>query len=48
MAYGDASAAARIEAARSTERLQRALDDVRQLRTMLYADPASEPPPPHY
>ena len=26
----------------------RALEDLKQLRTLLYSDPASEPPPPHY
>jgi SlyX protein len=44
----DALAAARAESARNSELLQRALDDLRQLRTLLYADPASEPPPPHW
>lgn len=28
--------------------LQRALSDLKTLRGLLYADPASEPPPPHY
>ena len=28
--------------------LQRALADLKTLRGLLYADPASEPPPPHY
>ncbi|PKM09712.1 MAG: hypothetical protein CVV17_00020 [Gammaproteobacteria bacterium HGW-Gammaproteobacteria-7] len=28
--------------------LERALADLKQLRTMQYADPADEPPPPHY
>jgi SlyX protein len=44
----DALAAARLESARSSELLQQALDDLRQLRTLLYADPADEPPPPHW
>ena len=38
----------RMEAMRTAERLERALVDLRQLRTLLYADPGSEPPPPHY
>ncbi len=49
----DALAATRDEEARNTLRLHRALDEIRQLRTSLSAgqhsaDPASEPPPPHY
>ena len=44
----EALAAARAEAARNHELLQRALEDLKQLRTLLYSDPASEPPPPHY
>jgi len=44
----DAVAEARAESARNTELLRRALDDLRQLRTLLYADPAQEPPPPHW
>ena len=44
----DALAAARAEAARNHELLLRALEDLKQLRTLLYSDPASEPPPPHY
>ena len=44
----DALAAARAEASRNHELLQRALEDLKQLRTLLYSDPASEPPPPHY
>lgn len=44
----DALAASRAEAARNNELLQRALEDLKQLRTLLYSDPASEPPPPHY
>jgi SlyX protein len=44
----DALAQARGESARNADLLQRALDDLRQLRTMLYADPADEPPPPHW
>jgi SlyX protein len=44
----DALAAARAESARNNELLQRALEDLKQLRTLLYSDPADEPPPPHY
>ena len=44
----DALAASRAEAARNHEMLERALEDLKQLRTLLYSDPASEPPPPHY
>lgn len=44
----DALAAARLEVTRNTEMLQRALADLKQVRTQLYADPGDEPPPPHY
>lgn len=44
----DALAASRAESAKNHELLVRALDDLKQLRTLLYSDPASEPPPPHY
>ena len=44
----DALAASRADAARNHELLERALEDLKQLRTLLYSDPASEPPPPHY
>ena len=44
----DALAASRAETARTQELLQRALDDLKQLRTLLYSDPGVEPPPPHY
>ena len=44
----DALAAARGEAARNHELLQQALEDLKQLRGLLYSDPATEPPPPHY
>lgn len=45
----DALAASRAEAARNHDLLQQALDDLKQLRNLLYsADPANEPPPPHY
>lgn len=44
----DALAELRIEATRSAELLRRALDDLNLHRGELMADPASEPPPPHY
>lgn len=44
----DALAASRAEAERNHELLQRALEDLKQLRSLLYSDPATEPPPPHY
>ena len=44
----DALAASREEASRNHELLQRALEDLKQLRSLLYSDPANEPPPPHY
>ena len=44
----DALAEARLESARNSEMLQRALADLKQVRTLLYADPGDEPPPPHY
>ena len=49
----DALAAARDEEARTALLLHRVLDELRQLRLAMAtqspsADPASEPPPPHY
>ncbi len=44
----DALAQARSESAKNQELLMRALDDLKQLRTLLYSDPSTEPPPPHY
>lgn len=49
----DALAAARSDEAANALRLHRALEELRQLRTALAAntptaDPALEPPPPHY
>ncbi|HZV23390.1 MAG TPA: SlyX family protein [Luteimonas sp.] len=44
----DALAASRRETARNAELLRRALDDLKQSRGEFFADPASEPPPPHY
>ena len=46
MELSDALAEARKETARSDERLQRALSDLKH--SVQYADPGSEPPPPHY
>ena len=44
----DALAEARNEAARTQALLLRALRDLEHLRGELNADPAEEPPPPHY
>lgn len=49
----DALAAARDEEARNALLLHRVLEELRQMRLSLAtqpqsADPASEPPPPHY
>ncbi|WP_058836480.1 SlyX family protein [Luteimonas abyssi] len=44
----DALAALRKEAAQSRELLRRSLDELKQARGAFYADPAEEPPPPHY
>ena len=44
----DALAASRAEASRNHDLLQRAMEDLKQLRNLLYSDPATEPPPPHY
>ena len=44
----DALAASRSETARNSELLRRALDDLKQSRGDFFADPAAEPPPPHY
>ncbi|TNJ34476.1 SlyX family protein [Arenimonas terrae] len=44
----DALAETRLESTRNSEMLQRALADLKQVRTLLYADPGDEPPPPHY
>ena len=45
---GDALAAMRMEHARQGDLLRHALEELRAGRSALYADPASEPPPPHY
>lgn len=44
----EALAATRLEAERHADLLQRALDESKQSRGSFYADPADEPPPPHY
>ena len=44
----DALAASRAESARNAEQLRLAMQDIKQSRGDLFADPASEPPPPHY
>ena len=48
MELSDALAASRTETARNAELLRRALDDLKQSRGEFFADPGSEPPPPHY
>ncbi|MDB6162987.1 MAG: hypothetical protein JWL98_419 [Xanthomonadaceae bacterium] len=47
-ALSDALAASRLEATGNRQLLQRALDDLKQSRGEFFADPGSEPPPPHY
>ncbi|MBC7989126.1 MAG: SlyX family protein [Luteimonas sp.] len=44
----DALAASRSETARNADLLRRAIDDLKQSRGEFFADPSSEPPPPHY
>ncbi len=44
----DALAASRIETQRYADLLRRALEDLRLSRGDGLADPADEPPPPHY
>ena len=44
----DALAEARMESSRHALLLRQALEDLKTLRTLLYADPGAEPPPPHY
>lgn len=44
----DALAALRAEAARNAELFRRGLEELKQERGMFFADPAEEPPPPHY
>ncbi len=44
----DALASSRAENSRTQELLRQALDDLKQVRTVLHSDPDNEPPPPHY
>ncbi|HLT43297.1 MAG TPA: SlyX family protein [Luteimonas sp.] len=44
----DALAETRLEAARQSELLRQALQDLKLARGDLLADPSTEPPPPHY
>jgi len=44
----DALAALRAESARTAALLRRVLEELKQARGDAYADPADEPPPPHY
>ena len=44
----DALAALRAESARTAALLRRGLEELKQARGDAYADPADEPPPPHY
>ena len=44
----DALAETRLEAARTSGLLRQAMQDLKLARGELYADPSSEPPPPHY
>lgn len=44
----DALAATRLETAQATELLRRTLEEMKQSRSDFFADPAEEPPPPHY
>ena len=45
---GEALTAMRLENARYADLLQRALEELKAGRGAFYADPATEPPPPHY
>ncbi|MFT3762352.1 MAG: SlyX family protein [Pseudoxanthomonas sp.] len=44
----EALADARAESARTNGLLRSLLEDLGKLRASLHADPADEPPPPHY
>lgn len=44
----DALAASRMETAAMARKLNDVMTDLKQLRGLLYADPANEPAPPHY
>jgi SlyX protein len=45
---GEALTAMRLENVRYADLLRRALEELKAGRGAFYADPASEPPPPHY
>ena len=45
---GEALTAMRLENARYSDLLKRALEELKAGRGAFYADPATEPPPPHY
>lgn len=44
----DALAQLRIESSRNAELFRRGLEEIKQARGGFFADPAEEPPPPHY
>ena len=44
----DALAGIRLEAERNAELMRRALEEMKTSRGAFFADPAEEPPPPHY
>jgi SlyX protein len=48
MEMSDALAAQRMETYRQTEMLQRALEELKTLRSQHAGDAGIEPPPPHY
>ncbi|WP_242107717.1 SlyX family protein [Luteimonas aquatica] len=47
-ALSDELAATRLELARQTDLLRRALEELKLSRGLPLGDPADEPPPPHY
>lgn len=44
----DALAESRLETQKTTELLKRVMQELQMTRHVLMADPAQEPPPPHY
>lgn len=44
----DALAQARLDTYQQSEMLKRVVEELKTVRTSLYADAGSEPPPPHY
>jgi len=44
----EALADARLTGARNAELIRHLLEDLGKVRSALYAEPADEPPPPHY